>query len=54
MVTIFSKAEYRTWCLTSKGADWVINGPDCLQLALSQKHRDLATAETARASELAD
>ena len=53
MVTIFSKAKYRTWSLTSKGADLVINGPDCLQLALSQKRRDSATVETARARELA-
>lgn len=54
MVTMFSEAKYETWSLTSKSADLVINGTDRLQLALSQKCWDFATAETAGAKELAD
>lgn len=55
MVTVFSEAKSGTWSLTRKSADLVmINGTDCLQLALSQKYWDLAAVETAGARELAD
>lgn len=53
MVTIVSELKYGTYSLTSKSADLVITGTDCLQLALSQKRWDLAAAETAGARVLA-
>lgn len=54
MATVFSEAKCATRSLTHMSADVVINGTECLQLALSQKHWDLATVETARAGELAE
>lgn len=54
MGTILSEAKHGTWRLTSMSADMVLNGTECLQLALSQKCWDLATVETARARELAE